>query len=341
MNWIQQREKSTLKNEFQIELFTKLGKRHRIPRTIALVLAATFLSACAAGIGPGANLTSAERMMWSTYAIATPRGMATCVIINRKDRSAPHGIVPVIITSAHALSVSPQGPFYLVIRSPRIGSSPQIGILEFQAPDPADRPFVQHPRHDVAALELQIPAEFASEISLPSFIDENSIARPSDEPHTGDEISVLGFPRVFPGTEGAFPVLRGGKVASYSAGPPVDREKFLLNTNVYGGDSGGPVFSGRRRGRPKLVGIVTERIGKKGAEIPLAVAVNATVIRETLRLQAAREQWYLDRGSSVPSSSGSQAHSRGVQLVGPPKSFRDVLNPKRRSASPIPTIPRN
>lgn len=55
----------------------KLGKRHRILRAVALVLAATFVSACATGIGPGANLTAAESMMWSTYAIGTAKGMAT------------------------------------------------------------------------------------------------------------------------------------------------------------------------------------------------------------------------------------------------------------------------
>jgi len=131
----------------------KLGKRHRILRAIALVLAATFVSACATGIGPGANLTGAEKMMWSTYAIATSKGMATCVVMNRKDLTAPHGIVPVLTTSAHVLSVAPQGPFYVVIRTPRIGGSPQIGVLEFQAPDSTERPFVQHSRHDVAALE--------------------------------------------------------------------------------------------------------------------------------------------------------------------------------------------
>ncbi|HAF25303.1 MAG TPA: hypothetical protein DCK93_20760 [Blastocatellia bacterium] len=146
---------------------------------------------------------------------------------------------------------------------------------------------------------------------------------------------------MFPGTEGAFPVLRGGKIASYSAGPPSDREKFLVNTNVYGGDSGGPVFAGRRRGRPKLVGIVTERIGEKGGGIPLAVAVDATVIRETLQLQTARERWYLDSGSGVPSTSGKQVHPRGVQLVGHPKSFREVLNAKRPSGFPIPILSPN
>ena len=272
--------------------------------------------------GCATRLTSSEKMMWSTYAIATSKGMATCVVINRKDSSAPHGVVPVIITSAHVLSVAPHGPFYLVIRNPRIGSSPQVGILEFQAPDSRDRPFVRHPRHYVAALELRIPPEFADDIFLTSFIDEKSIARRGDEPHAGDEISVLGFPRVFPGTAGAFPVLRAAKVASYSAGPPSDREKFLINTHVYGGDSGGPVFAGRRSGRPRLIGMVVERIGGKGGGIPLAVAVDAQVIRQTLQLQAKQEHWYLESGSNVPPPPGKSRPRRAVQLVGPSEAFR-------------------
>ncbi len=339
MNWIQHRKKPVLKNEWPIDLFAliKPGKRSRILRAIVLVAVAIFLSACATGIEPGTNLTAAEKMMWSTYAIATSKGMATCIVVNRKDSSASHGILPVVVTSAHVLSVAPHGPYYLVIRHPRIGSSPEIGLLEFQAPDPGERPFVQHPKHDVAAFELRIPSEFADEVSLPSFIDEGSIGRARDEAHAGDEISVLGFPKVFPGTEGAFPVLRAGKIASYSAGPPSDREKFLINTNVYGGDSGGPVFSGHRRERPRLVGIVTERIGEKSGAVPLAVAVNASVIRETLRLQAARGQWYLNNRPEISATSGKKAPPRAsVQLIGPPRSFREIFSGKRRRGSAIP-----
>jgi hypothetical protein len=329
-------------------LFPVAGNREMSPRAGIIIRAALLLllgsawSGCAAlGSVAHPRLTSSEKMMWSTYAIATPKGMATCVVVNRKDPSAPHGIVPVLITSAHVLSVAPRGPFFLVIRSPRVDRSPQIAVLEFQSTDPTGRPFVQHPRHDVAALELRIPPELANDVSLLSYIDEDAIALQRDEPHAGDEISVLGFPRVFPGTEGAFPILRNGKIASYSAGPPADREKFLVNSNVYGGDSGGPVFSGRRGGRPKLVGILTERIGKKDAGIPLAVAVDAAVIRETLGLQAARGRWYLGGGSGPSSVSGKQPHPHRVQLVGPPKSFSEVLHAKLPGGFPLPVLPQN
>lgn len=296
-----------------------LVKKGRIAPLKPAVAAVLLLLAGCAGVGTAVapNLTSSEKMMWSTYALATPKGMASCVIVNRQDPEAPHGIVPVIVTSAHVLSVAPHGPFYLIIREPHAGRNPTVGILQFQAPDPADRPFFQHPRLDVAALELRIPAEFSSEVSLPSFIDEKDIAPAADEPHPGDEVSVLGFPRVFPGTEGAFPILRDGKIASYSPGSASDREKFLVNTNVYGGDSGGPVFSGRRGGKPRLVGLVTERVGKKGENTPLAVALNASAIRETLQLQAKQERWYLGENppSALPAKSGKGS---GVQLVGPP-----------------------
>jgi hypothetical protein len=178
------------------------------------------------------KLTTSEKMEWSTYAIGTTKGMATCVIVNRRDVNAPSGAVPVLVTSAHVLSVAPHGPYFLAARIPKSGASPDIAILEFQIPSDRQPAYVKHPRHDVAAIALRIPSDIAKEISLPSFLNESAIATRGTEPHVGEEISVLGFPRVFPGTEGGFAVLRGGKIASYSAGPTVSREKFLVNATV-------------------------------------------------------------------------------------------------------------
>lgn len=155
--------------------------------------------------------------------------------------------MPVLVTSAHVLSVAPHGPYFLAARIPaRADASRDVALLEFQIPSDKEPAYVKHPRHDVAAIDLRMPAEIASQISLPSFVNKTAIATRGSEPHVGEDISVLGFPRVFPGTEGAFAVLRGGKIASYSAGPARSREKFLVNTNVYAGDSGGPVFAAMR-----------------------------------------------------------------------------------------------
>jgi hypothetical protein len=291
-------------------------------RAAFLVLATIATAGCAT-----TGLTPAEKMMWSTYVIASPKGIATGIIVNRKDRSAPDGNVPVLVTSAHVLAVAPRGPFYIAYRSPQQGAAPMVNILELDPPEQGDHFFFQHPRQDVAALEIRLPPELANEVALLSYIEERSISSRRNEPHPGEDVSILGFPSVFPGTEGGFAVLRAGRVASYSAGSPADRETFLINTNVYRGDSGGPVFR-TRNGKPRLVGILTERIGRQEGSVPLAVALNASVVAETLRLEAAQEWTRSQRALSLGREGRSDRQS--VRLLGPARSLREILASQRR-----------
>ena len=292
----------------------------RATDALSVVLFVILVGGCAS-----TGLTPAEQMMWSTYLIASPKGVATCVIVNRKDPSAPNGIIPVLVTSAHVLTVAPHGPFYLAYRSAQPGQGPQVDVLEIYPPD---RLFVRHPKHDAAAVALRLPPEVANEVTLASFLNEKDIQPGRDEPHPGDDISLLGFPSVFPGTDGAFPVLRSGRIASYSPGPATSRETFLINTNVYSGDSGGPVFSSSRRGKPKLLGILTERIGRKEGSVPLAVAINASVISETLKLEAAQGRRPEEQGSEVPLTAQRNLHPASFRLLGPVQSLGKVLGAK-------------
>ncbi len=234
------------------------------------------------------RLTSTEKMVWSTYAIGTRHGLATCTVVNRTG--AGSNVFPVLITSAHVLSVAPRGPFFIAARVPGEGGGSTVALLEFQ-PSPAAEPaYVRHPDYDVAAIELPIPQEIAAQLTFPSFISEKAIGTAADAPHVGDEVSVLGFPQVLPGTKGGFPVLRAGRIASYTDRPRSEWGKFLLHTNVYPGDSGAPVFAAHRRGGPHLLGMVAERIGPLGGSVPLAIAIDARVIRETLALLNAKER---------------------------------------------------
>jgi hypothetical protein len=310
-----------------------------VARALSLFLIGVVSTGCALlQNGADLGLTSSEKMVWSTYVLGTTKGMATCVIVNRRDVNAPSGVVPVLVTSAHVLSVAPHGPYFVAARIPaRAGGSPDVAILEFQILSGKEPAYVKHPRHDVAAVDLRMPAEIASQISLPSFVNETAIATRDGEPHVGEEISLLGFPKVFPGTEGAFAVLRGGKIASYSAGPPRSREKFLVNANVYAGDSGGPVFAARGRRTPKLLGLLTERIGPKSGAVPLAVAVNATVIRETLELLAQRENKLVSTSPISPRS--STPPEERVKLIAPPHLFTKTTA-RKSSSIRIRLIPR-
>ena len=290
---------------------------NRIFRNLLIPTAAALLSSCAStDMATGTHLTPTEKMMWSTYALATPRGMATCVLVNRRDPSAPGGIRPILITSGHVLSSAPHGPFYLIVREQAPGQDPIIGVVEFTCDPAVPAPFFVHPTKDVAVMELDVPKEFARDVPLPSFIDENTVGRPGDQIHVGDDLLVLGFPHVLPGTEGAFGVLRSGKMASYCVGPAPGTKNYLINTTVFGGDSGAPVFTADRQRGPKLVGILTQRIGEKEAGIPLAVAINASVIREALDLQSLSGR--VKVGPEEALGAAQPAARRQVRLAGRP-----------------------
>jgi hypothetical protein len=73
-------------------------------------------------------------------------------------------------------------------------------------------------------------------------------------------------------------------------GPSNTEGYFLIDADVYPGDSGAPVFRISRGGRPILAGVVLRRVGPNPRAFShLAIAVEASAIRETLDLLAAHK----------------------------------------------------
>jgi hypothetical protein len=110
------------------------------------------------------------------------------------------------------------------------------------------------------------------------------------ELRAGAGISVAGFPEGEGDLSGAFPLLRTGVVASIDQtflGTP----GFLINTGIYPGDSGAPVFLSGPDKRPRLVGMVVEYYRGVGENpMPMALAVDAHGIRETVDLLLHRQE---------------------------------------------------
>jgi hypothetical protein len=311
--------------------FSSLARTALVPLVGCLFVAGGCATPDAGGT---ARLSRTEKMFWSTYAIATPKAMATCVVVNSSSRSSAGSRYPVLITSAHVLAVAPRGPFFLAARVPDKGGNPLVLLLAFR-PAEAGLAYIRHPDYDVAAIEVPIPPEMAQKLALPSFISEGSIGDATDAPRAGAEVTVLGFPKVLPGTAGAFPVLRAGRIASYTAAPEGDWGKFVINTNVYPGDSGAPVFAAHRRGRLHLLGMVSERIGPRDGSVPLAVAVNARVIRETLQLLKAAAANVPGTGSPGENLSAVLAPPATVKLLGTiPKWMEQKRAELRRASHP-------
>jgi hypothetical protein len=88
--------------------------------------------------------------------------------------------------------------------------------------------------------------------------------------------------------------------------------------------------------KPHLIGLLTERIGKTSGQVPLAVAVNADVIRETLQL--------LDRHERSVSGSGSLWRSdqtppnqSNARLSGSRAGFIRIIHSKPLALVPLAT----
>jgi hypothetical protein len=216
---------------------------------------------------------------------------------------------------------------------------PDIAVLEIMADETGPVAYTTNPHADVAALELRMPEEMAATVGLPSFIDEDTVGRLNASLHPGEMVSVLGFPSVLPATQGGFPILRRGAVASYTPGNLGRSERFLINTTVYPGDSGGPVFASDRRDRaPILVGLVTEHIGRKVGAVPLAVAIDARAVRETLELLPHGR----GQGPEIPVPNGrvdSQGVTAGMKVKGRPEMFFKVLHADALTGRRLPPAP--
>jgi hypothetical protein len=59
--------------------------------------------------------------------------------------------------------------------------------------------------------------------------------------HPGDEAYILGFPAMV-STQGGFPILRTGRIASYPLTPMNVIKQWAFDAHIFNGNSGGPVY---------------------------------------------------------------------------------------------------
>lgn len=232
------------------------------------------------------RLNSAETMILSTYPLASSKAFGTGFLVAMKDDSAPGGVVPVMVTSTHLVRSAGRGAIYMPLRGLDAAGNLSIGLLEV-VPRQKGVPFyVRHPRLDVAAFRVRFPAGFHAPLLL-TLLEERNLESGGD-PRAGEEVAFVGFPEGQSTSLGMFPVLRAGRIASLDQNL-FGLRTFLINGDVYPGDSGGPVFRLSKNGGPKVVGMVVERLSiERRQRFPLALAVDASAIRETLQLLAQR-----------------------------------------------------
>lgn len=156
--------------------------------------------------------------------------------------------------------------------------------------------WLRHEDVDVAALCVSLPRFADIPLRSTDFLaDEGTFQR--YQIHPGDELMCLGYSSVngVHGT-GGFPILRGGKIASYPLLPVRKVQTFRYDVEIFKGYSGGPVFYsqiGRFYGGVShpgeqiqfIAGLLTKQwFAEKEEKHPLKVAevIHAHFIKETV-----------------------------------------------------------
>ena len=234
------------------------------------------------------GLNPTETMILSTYPLASRRAFGTGFLVAMKDKRARGGVVPVMVTSTHLVSSAGRGAIYMPLRGFDAAGNLSVALLEV-VPRRKGVPFyVKHPRLDVAAFRVRFPVGMQVPLLL-TLLEEKNLDV-GEDPRAGEEVAFVGFPEGQSTSLGMFPVLRSGNVASLDQSL-FGLRSFLINGDVYPGDSGGPVFRLSKHGKPQVVGMVVERLSTARRErFPLALAVDASAIKETLQLLAERKR---------------------------------------------------
>lgn len=150
-----------------------------------------------------------------------------------------------------------------------------------------------HTSRDVAAIVVQVPADLARRaIPLHYLADPNAVSHDTVRP--GTELMTLGFPRGLAANAAGFAILRTGRLASYPVGPTEGAPTFLMDFNVFSGNSGGPVFVDRqgdtsvagagREGAAFVAGILTQQVEVDHEALGIGIVTHARFVRETIAL---------------------------------------------------------
>jgi S1-C subfamily serine protease len=240
-------------------------------------------------------------LLRSSFKIIGQNGLVgTCFIIGKHIIDAGDNKYRyVLVTAAHVLDAMPGDNVTVVLRK-KVGEG--FERLEHVHPIRANNSnlYVKHPEADVAVMYIALPP-ISDRIVYPETMLATDSAIEQYEVHPGKEVLTIGFPYAFEGNAAGFPIIRSGRISSYPLLPTKFTKTFVVDFNVFGGNSGGPVYlydsDWHKRGSgivssptqlQIIMGLVSSQAvtnTPKGQErLGLANVVHASIIKETIDL---------------------------------------------------------
>lgn len=209
---------------------------------VALALYLFVASTCWAS---GEALDISSILMRSTFKIEGRNSgntltMGTVFVMGKSDSVNAAYARYVLITAAHVLQgiAADTAIVYFRVKN---GSEYMKLPFPVRIRENGSPLWAQHPDVDVAAMLIGVPHIADVPLASTHFLATDSLLA-FYEIHPGDELNVLGFPYGAEANEAGFPILRSGRIASFPLTPVHQTKTFLLDFEIFEGNSGGPVF---------------------------------------------------------------------------------------------------
>lgn len=249
-------------------------------------------------------------LMRSTFKITGKGSTGTAFFIGKPAGPNSKEVYYVLVTAAHVLKKISGDEATLLLRK-KDGDSYIKADYVIKIRDKGIKLWTTHPSADVAVMYVPVPKNADMALVSANLIANDEILE-KFEIHPGDRLACLGYPLGMEGNEAGFPILRSGYIASYPL-VPIDKVKtFLLDFNVFEGNSGGPVYftdSNRNYGGSThigkirfLVGLVSkQRIAKEQIrsygevrnldhKLGLAIVIHGKLIKEAISMLPSEPQ---------------------------------------------------
>lgn len=181
-------------------------------------------------------------MMRNTYKIEGDGTIGSCFLIGKPFKKDPAQAYYVLVTAAHVLENMKGEEATIYLRKKQTDNSFVKIPWKIKIRQGSNALWVKNKSGiDVAVMYVQLPKDIDHQL-LPTTMFADDKVLTDFEIHPGDGMFCLGFPIGFEANEAGFPILRSGKVASFPLVPTQKNESFLLDFEVFNGNSGGPVY---------------------------------------------------------------------------------------------------
>jgi len=181
-------------------------------------------------------------MMRNTYKIEGESSLGSCFVIGKSFKKDPAHAYFVLVTAAHVLEQMRGEQATIYVRKKQNNNSFTKIPHAIKIREGTNPLWTKNKSGiDVAVMYVTLPKDVDIQL-LPTamFADDKILS--DFQIHPGDEMFCLGFPFGTEANEAGFPILRSGKIASFPLIPTQKNESFLLDFQIFRGNSGGPVY---------------------------------------------------------------------------------------------------